>query len=263
MVGEKKARVRAPGPGDGEEMRLPRYLARCGVCSRREAEVFISAGRIAVNGTPVHHPGTRVEAGLDRVTVDGLEVTPRALEYVLVHKPVGVLCTRSDPRGRPTIYSALPQKCEHLTYAGRLDYLTSGVLLLTNDGALIYRLTRPEYGVEKVYEARVRGRVDEKRLHRLTRGIKVDDETLCAVRVRVAESRGDRSRVEITLTEGKYREVRRMLQFLDLEVEGLCRTRCASLTLGELAPGHWRPLLRGEVDELYALCSMKQRGCPC
>jgi len=215
-----------PGPvaGGGGPVRLQKFLATCGAASRRGAEPLIAAGRVRINGVVVTNPATPV-APDDRVELDGRPVGRQEHRYVLLHKPLGTVCTRSDPQGRRTIYTLLPQELSHLSYVGRLDINTDGVLLLTNDGTLTYRLTRPEFEVERDYEATVRGRVRPEALAPLLQGIRDEGELLVARSARIVSTTPYSTIVAVKLTEGKNREVRRMLEALGLVVVRPARAR--------------------------------------
>jgi pseudouridine synthase len=229
-------------------MRLNAYLARAGVTSRRKADELIKAGRVTVNGEP-GQLNTFVERR-DRVEVDGEPVAAQALAYVLLHKPAGVVTTASDPQGRPTVVE-LVDVPERVVPVGRLDVDTTGALLLTNDGPLAHRLAHPRYGVEKVYVADVSGRPDERALRALSEGVELEDGMTAAATVRCLAP----SRVELTLHEGRNRQVRRMLEAVGHQVTHLHRSVYAGLTLEGLEPGAWRELERGEVDRLRRLAA--------
>jgi len=233
--------------------RLQKYLARCGVCSRREGERIIAAGRVKVNGGVEFNPATRVEPGSDVVEVDGKRIEVLSFIYVVLNKPAGCVTTREDPEGRPTVYSLLPPEHHHLNYVGRLDFNTEGVLIFTNDGGLNYGLTRPEFRVEKVYRAKVRGRIDQRTLRRLTAGVTDQDELLTAADAHTVRQLPKGAIVEITLTEGKNREVRRMLEAVGLQVVKLARIRFAGISTGSLKPGQFRELTALEVRALRAM----------
>jgi pseudouridine synthase len=238
-------------------MRLQKYLAGCGLCSRRDGEAWILAGRVNVNGTVVTKLGSTVDPHRDKVEVDGQPVRSGPPRTVLFHKPAGCLCTRKDPQGRPTIYDRLPPDLATLAYVGRLDYNTSGVLLLTSDGDLAYRLTRPEHRIPRVYVAKVSGHVKLKAVTRMTEGIEVDGQRLAAERVHKLQDLASRTVLEITLTEGKYREVRRLLAAVGHEAVTLTRVEFAGLGLGNLEPGKWRPLTHGETRRLRTLVGLQ------
>ena len=224
-------------------MRLNAYLARAGVASRRGADDLIKAGRVSVNGRP-GQLNTFVEAR-DRVEVDGRPVAKQRLAYVLLNKPAGVVTTARDPQGRPTV-GGLVGHDTRVVPVGRLDADTTGALLLTNDGPLAHRLAHPRYGVEKVYEVEVEGEPDEEALRRLREGVELDDGSTAPARVR----RLGRGRIELTLHEGRNRQVKRMLDAIGHPVRRLHRSRYAGLEIRDLEPGEWRELSPAEVAEL-------------
>jgi 23S rRNA pseudouridine2605 synthase len=226
-------------------VRLNAYLARAGVASRRGADELIKGGRVLVNGRP-GQLNTFVAAH-DRVQVDGRDVGLQALRHLLLHKPPGVVTTARDPQGRPTVVQLVPRE-PRVVPVGRLDAETTGALLLTNDGPLAHRLAHPRYGVEKVYRAEVRGDPDEAALQRLRDGIELDDGRTAPARVR----RLGRGRLELTLHEGRNRQVRRMLEAVGHPVVALHRSAYAGLALGRLEPGAWRELEPREVEALRA-----------
>ena len=224
-------------------MRLNAYLARAGVASRRKADELIKAGRVTVNGER-GQLNTFVQSR-DRVAVDGEAVTPQRLAYVLLHKPAGTVTTAHDPRGRPTVVE-LVDVPERVVPVGRLDGDTTGALLLTNDGPLAHRLAHPRYGVEKVYEAEVEGRPDDAALRALAEGVELDDGMTAPATVRCLAP----DRLELTLHEGRNRQVKRMLEAVGHPVRRLHRSRYAGLTLEGLEPGAWRELEPSEVERL-------------
>ena len=224
-------------------MRLNAYLARAGVASRRAADELIKAGRVRVNGEP-GQLNTFV-GGEDRVEVDGREVFPQKLTYLLLNKPAGVVTTARDPGGRPTVVELVPDK-PRVVPVGRLDADTTGALLLTNDGPLAHRLAHPRYGVEKVYEVEVTGDPDEATLRALAEGVELEDGRTAPARVR----RHGRGRIELVLHEGRNRQVRRMLETVGHRVIRLHRSAYAGLTVNDLAPGAYRELTREEISAL-------------
>src|SRR5947207_7880280 len=233
-------------------MRLNAYLARAGVASRRKADELIKAGRVAVNGEP-GQLNTFVDRR-DRVEVDGKPVTAQKLAYVLLHKPAGTVTTASDPQGRPTVVD-LVDVPERVVPVGRLDVETTGALLLTNDGPLAHRLAHPRYGVEKVYVADVAGRPDEPALRALSGGVELEDGMTAPATVRCLAP----SRVELTLHEGRNRQVRRMLEAVGHPVIRLHRSVYAGLTLEGLEPGAWRELEPSEIRRLTGLVPPAQQ----
>jgi 23S rRNA pseudouridine2605 synthase len=224
-------------------VRLNAYLARAGVASRRKADDLIKADRVLVNGEP-GQLNTFVE-GSDRVEVDGEEVRPQRLAYGLLHKPTGVVTTASDPQGRPTVVGLVGHEV-HVVPVGRLDVETTGALLLTNDGELAHRLAHPKYEVEKVYEAEVEGELSEEALRQLAEGVELEDGMTAPAEVR----RLGPSLIELSIHEGRNRQVRRMLEAVGHPVKRLHRSRYAGLTVEDLAPGEWRELRDEEVGAL-------------
>jgi 23S rRNA pseudouridine2605 synthase len=224
-------------------VRLNAYLARAGVASRRGADELIKAGRVTVNGEP-GQLNTFVESR-DRVEVDGDRVRPQRLAYVLLHKPAGTVTTARDPQGRPTVVE-LVDLPERVVPVGRLDADTTGALLLTNDGPLAHRLAHPRYGVEKVYEVDVEGRPDAAALRDLAEGVQLEDGLTAPATVRCLAP----GRLELTLHEGRNRQVKRMLEAVGHPVRRLHRSAYAGLTLEGLEPGAWRELESSEVDRL-------------
>ena len=226
-------------------MRLNAYLARAGIASRRGAEELIRAGRVHVNGE-VAGLATFVE-GADRIEVDGKEVGPEPLTYVLLHKPAGVVTTASDPHGRPTVVGLVGHE-RRVVPVGRLDADTTGVLLLTNDGPLAHRLMHPRYEVDKVYVVDVEGAPSDEALARLAAGIELDEGTTAPAEVK----RLAPARLQLTIHEGRKHQVKRMLAAVGHPVARLHRSSYAGLTVDGLAPGEWRELSAAEVKALRA-----------
>jgi 23S rRNA pseudouridine2605 synthase len=226
-------------------MRLNAWLARAGVASRRGSEALIRAGRVTVNGEPgqLH---TFVEEN-DDVRLDGAPLAKQPLAYVLLHKPAGVVTTARDTHGRPTVVDLVDLPAHtRVVPVGRLDADTTGALLLTNDGPLAHRLAHPRYEVDKVYVADVEGTPDERALLLLATGIELDDGPTSPALV---TRRGPRT-VELTIHEGRNRQVRRMLDAVGHPVLHLHRSRYGPLTVEDLEPGAWRELTEEEVAAL-------------
>src|ERR671937_2931018 len=211
-------------------MRLNAYPARSGVASRRRADELIKAGRVRVNGEP-GRLNTFIQTG-DRVEVDGEPVAAQRLAYVLLHKPAGTVTTAHDPQGRPTVVE-LVDVAERVVPVGCLEGDTTGALLLTNDGPLAHRLAHPRYGVEKVYEADVEGRPDEAALRALAQGVELEDGVTAPATVRCLAP----GRIELTLHEGRNRQVKRMLEAVGHPGRRLHRSRYAGLRPEGLEPG--------------------------
>lgn len=231
-------------------MRLNKYLAEAGVASRRATDALIAAGKVRVDGRLVRDLGTAIEETA-RVEVDGVRVRPPPRKtYIVLHKPSGVVTTMRDPQGRRTVRDLLPRGAPRVVPVGRLDYDTSGILLLTDDGDLAHRLLHPRFGVEKTYRALISGRLTASALQALRSGIRLDDFTTQPCRVRVLGARGKSSLVEITLREGKNRQVRRMLAALGHAVLGLQRVKFGPIVLDELSAGQTRFLSNKELERL-------------
>lgn len=226
-------------------MRLHRYIAQCGVCSRRKAEELIVDGRVSVNGSVVTVLGSKVEEG-DEVKVDGRRIEPEKLVYLAMYKPKGVVTTLSDERGRRTVADLLPRLPSVVKPVGRLDKDTDGLLIFTNDGELARRLTHPSHGTEKEYEATVVGEPDEKDLARLRSGVRIEGRK---TRPAVVESIG-RGKLRIVLKEGWKRQVRLMCEAVGHPVESLRRVRFGPIRLGKMQPGECRALSEREVRAL-------------
>lgn len=231
--------------------RLQKYLARTGAASRRKCEELIAAGRVMVNGEIVTEMGTTVGPG-DVVLLDGEPVEPEPLEYYLLNKPAGVVCTVSDPEGRRTVVDFIPSRAR-IFPVGRLDKDTTGLIILTNDGKFAHRLMHPRYEVDKVYRAEVRGKIDEARLERLRRGIRLEDALTAPAGVCLLAAREDASELELTIHEGRKRQVRRMLEAVGRPVIRLHRCRYAMLDDRRLGIGRFRLLVPQELRELRKL----------
>ena len=228
-------------------MRLNAYLARAGVASRRGAEELIRAGRVQVNGE-VAGLATFVEPG-DRIEVDGRELAPEPLTYVLLHKPAGVVTTARDPHGRPTVVGLVGHQ-HRIVPVGRLDADTTGALFLTNDGQLAHRLAHPRYEVDKVYEAEVEGAPSSEALKQLREGVLLDEEWTAPAEARVLARKGGNASLELRVHDGRKHQVKRMCEAVGHPVRRLHRSSYAGLTLAGLGPGEWRELSPVEVAAL-------------
>jgi 23S rRNA pseudouridine2605 synthase len=226
---------------DGQErVKLAKHIAMHGICSRRAAEGKIRAGAVFVNGRQEKDVATRVLPSADRVAVDGKELAaqPPAVRLWRFHKPKGCLTSASDPEGRETIYSYLPKEMKNLLYVGRLDYNTEGLLLLTNSGALADHMTSPETGLKRVYRVRAFGRADARRMEQLRRGATIDGMRYRPVGIEEEERENASQRwLTLTLSEGKNREIRVLMEHCGLQVTRLIRTSYGEFSLGTLPPG--------------------------
>lgn len=232
-------------------MRLNKYLADCGVASRRECDRLISDGCVKINGN-VATLGTAVEEG-DQVTVNGKRAVLKAKNYyIMLHKPKGCVTTVKDELGRKTVMDFVDVKAR-LFPVGRLDYDTEGLLILTNDGEIANKLTHPRNKVEKTYVARISGKLSEAERRQLERGVELDGSTTLPAKVKILGSDEHNTRVEITISEGRNRQVKRMFECVGKEVEFLKRTAVGELRLGGLQRGTYRFLNEKEMEYLKGL----------
>ncbi|HKU41674.1 MAG TPA: pseudouridine synthase [Polyangiales bacterium] len=233
--------------------RLQKILAQAGVASRRSAEQLIVDGRVRVNGRIVKELGARAHPDRDRVEVDGKRLVAEKPVYFLMHKPRGVVTTLDDPEGRKSIKDLLRQVPERVFPVGRLDFQTSGALLLTNDGALAQALLHPTRSVPKVYHAKISGKLDAKRLELLRSGVTLDDgEQTAPADVQIVRQDDKHTFIDVTITEGKNRQIHRMLDAVGRTVLRLTRTGFAELPITGLRPGQMRVLTNAELNELKA-----------
>ena len=231
-------------------MRLQKYLAECGVASRRHAEDMITQGLVQINGITVREMGLKVEEG-DEVRVRGEVVTPQAEKrYVLYYKPIGEVTTSSDPEGRPTVLDRFRDFPVRLYPVGRLDFDSEGLLLLTNDGDLTARLTHPSGEVNKSYIARVSLQLTDEELNRLRFGIMIDGRKTAKAGAKILKQESLFTDVLITIHEGRNRQIRRMVEALGHQVIRLKRVKYGPVELGALARGEWRELSAQEVSDL-------------
>ncbi|MET0371556.1 MAG: pseudouridine synthase [Sphingobium sp.] len=242
------ARAAAAATGKDEPQRIAKLLARAGIASRREIERMIAEARIALDGKPVETPATLLTS-LQGVTVDGVAVGPPApTRLYLFHKPTGFLTTERDPAGRPTIYDRLPADLPRVMPIGRLDMNTEGLLLLTTDGAFKREMELPATGVPRTYRARAFGEVSQAQLEDLFDGIELDGIRYGPIEANLERRTGRNGWIEMTLTEGKNREVRRVLEHMDLKVNRLIRTSYGPFFLGDLAPGAIAEVRQDELN---------------
>jgi 23S rRNA pseudouridine2605 synthase len=237
-----------PAPGGSGTHSIIRILSKKGLCSRKQALELVRAGRVRLNGRAVTRPGEPATLA-DDIEVDGQPITARRRVYVMLNKPAGCVTTRSDERGRDTVYRYLADVGEWVAPVGRLDKDSEGLLLLTNDSRFSDRLLDPRHGVPRTYLATIAGRLSDEQALAALRGIDIGrGELSTPTSLRAIASEGERSTYEVTLTEGKNREVRRLFEALaGAEVTRLVRTRFGPYELGDLQPGRWRPLASGEV----------------
>lgn len=238
--------------------RLQKYIARCGITSRRKAEKMIINGLVKVNGKIVTELGFKVAPGKDLVEIKNRKIsTPDAYVYYLLNKPRQVVTTLSDPRGRRKIIDLLPEVKERIYPVGRLDYNSEGLLLLTNDGQLTNRLTHPRYGITKTYLVLVEGQVNKNTIRKLAKGILLEDGPTYPAKVKLLEVRPQTTLLKITISEGRNRQIRRMCKHVDHPVISLKRICFGPLELGDLKSGAYRKLNNEEIKDLKKVCGIK------
>ena len=233
-------------------VRLQKFLADAGVASRRAGEGLILEGRVSVNGHVIRLLGSKVDPLHDHVLLDGKPVKERKKLYLALHKPIGCVCSHNDELGRPTIYEFLPKEWQIVNSVGRLDFNTEGLIFLTNDGQFALRLTHPRYGIRKKYVVTTEGPVTPEMLALFTRGVFTGGEKLKAEKAHLMGSSRSKSIVELELSEGKNREVRRLFESQNVVVRRLQRVQIGKIKLGELKPGKWRALTAAEIKTLLA-----------
>lgn len=231
-------------------MRINKYIAQAGIASRRKADELIQNGNVKVNGAVLKEPGYEVKPD-DKVEVNGnLIVSSQKMEYVLINKPLGMITTVSDDRDRATVMDVVADIDARLFPVGRLDYNTSGALIMTNDGDLAYRLTHPKHEVYKTYRARVSGVLSAEKVSRLRKGVDIGGFVTSPARVNIIRGTKNSTIVEISIHEGKNRQVRKMFKAVGNPVQELTRIAIGDIYLGHLKEGHYRKLNREEIEYL-------------
>lgn len=241
-------------------IRLQKYLSECGVASRRKAEDMIAAGKVRINGKPAEI-GDKIDPARDTVTVGGKKVKKsKGHTYIMLHKPRGFITTMSDEMGRKCVAQLVENVGKRVYPVGRLDRDSEGLLLLTDDGEFANAMTHPTKHVPKTYRVTVRPSVTEEQITALTVGIEVDGRVTMPSEVRVLERQEGRVVLEITIYEGRNRQIRKMCEALDLEVARLKRTQIGSVKLGMLKQGDWRELTDEEVHKLMTAASLDRKA---
>ncbi len=239
-----------------EEVRLQKFLANNGICSRRKAEEHILNGDVQVNGNTVTELGVKVVVGKDEVTFKGKKVGQDVQNkvYILLNKPIGYVTTTKDQFGRDTVLDLVKVK-EKVLPVGRLDMYTSGAIILTNDGDFIYKITHPKYEIEKTYNVTLKGKVTAEEVEKLRKGVEIEDYISGEAKVKILkiDEEKDISRLEITIHEGKNREVRKMCAAIDKKVLALHRSKIGHLQVKDLKLGTWRYLKKHEVERLLKI----------
>lgn len=239
--------------GREEAMRLNKYIAHAGIASRRKADELTINGNVKINGLTMREPGYNVKPG-DVVEVNGQRISGQEkMEYVLLNKPKGYITSMQDEKGRPVVTELVADVDARLFPVGRLDYNTSGMLILTNDGDLTYRLTHPRHQVTKTYRALVSGVLSKEKLFRLRKGVDIGGFVTSPAQVKIIRQAERSAVVDITIHEGKNRQVRKMFAAVGNPVQELQRTAIGDLRLGRLKEGHYRKLTRNEIEYLKNL----------
>jgi len=238
-------------------IRINKYLSLCGLTSRRGAEALITQKRVTVNDKTVDEQGTVVNTETDTVKVDGVEARPVEVKvYIMLHKPRLVMTTLNDPFKRKTVVAYLKELAHRVYPVGRLDYDAEGLLLLTNDGDLAYRLAHPRYEVPKIYEALVEGRFTHEDTEKIKKGIKLEDGAIGRATVSILGFVRKDTRIRLVLTEGRKREVKQLCKYVGHQVKRLRRVEYAGLSLKSLGPGQYRHLSDGEVNRLKQMVGL-------
>jgi len=224
-------------------VRLNKYIASCGAASRRGADTLVEVGKVTVNGCVVKTHGMDIDVHKDTVCVDGVILRPEQKKvYIMLNKPAGVLSTCRDDRGRKTVLDIVHDVDERLFPVGRLDYDTEGMLLLTNDGDFAYQCTHPKHEQDKTYYAEVNGELTSTALSTLEQGVIIDGRITSKAKIKVLNKSGNQTKLQITIHEGRNRQVRKMFEAVGCHVSYLKRTAIGNLTIGNLALGQWRYL---------------------
>lgn len=245
--------------GFGSVLRLQKYLAECGVASRRGAEALIKEGRVRVNGETIREMGVQVDEDNDIIEFDGARVKPqKKMIYIMLNKPEGFVTTVSDDKGRDTVMSLVSDIPARIYPVGRLDYDTEGLLLMTNDGDLTYKITHPKNNVEKTYVAEVSGNISMDTITRLRCGVVVDGVRTSPAKVEVIGATRLGTKLKITIHEGRNRQVRKMFEAVGCLVKRLTRTEEAGLKLGHVPLGRWRKLTEPEINMLKKIGTGKK-----
>lgn len=233
--------------------RLQKVMAHAGIASRRKSEDIIAEGRVQVNGKVVTEMGIKVDPQQDEIKVDGELINKENRVYLLLYKPVGYITTVDDPQGRQTVLDLIDDLSQRIYPVGRLDYDTSGLILLTNDGDLTYVLTHPSFEIDKTYLVEVENNVTKSEIKQLREGIKLEDGITAPAEIKILDRNERRTLFTLTIHEGRNRQVRRMCKSIGHPVISLKRTSYAFLTLADLTPGEYRYLSEAEIEKLKGL----------
>ncbi|HSA07482.1 MAG TPA: pseudouridine synthase [Candidatus Gastranaerophilales bacterium] len=233
-----------------QKIRLNKYIASCGLGSRRAADDIIKSGFVEINGQKVDNPATSITEK-DIVKVKGKIITPEKKEYIIFYKPAGYITTTNDEKGRKTIYEFLPEGLKNLKPAGRLDKDSTGLLIMTNDGELIQKLTHPKKMIPRVYRVMAEGKINEQDLIKFKKGIEIEKGKIAYAEAKILEYKNSVTTLEMVLFQGYNRQIRRMLEDVEHPVLALKRFSHACIELGSLNKGKYRYLIKKEIQDLY------------
>lgn len=235
-----------------EEIRLQKYLAECGIASRRKSEEYILQGKVKVNGKTITELGTKIDPSNDKIEFENKEIKKEEKNvYILLNKPIGYVTTANDQFNRDTVIDLVKVK-ERIVPVGRLDMYTSGALILTNDGDFVYKVTHPKHEINKTYTVTIKGIIQEGEVEQLRKGVKIEDYITKPAKVKILKTDEDKniSRLEITIHEGKNRQVRKMCEAIDKKVLALHRSKIGNIAVKDLKIGTWRYLKESEIKDI-------------
>jgi 23S rRNA pseudouridine2605 synthase len=241
-----------------KKIRINKYIASAGIASRRGADELIKEGKVKINGQVITEPGVLVDKN-DKITVGNKKIELEEKEYYLFHKPAGFITTRDDPQDRKTIYDILPDKLKTMNPAGRLDKASSGLLILTNDGDLLQKLTHPSIKIPKVYRVTVEGKVGENDLRKLTKGIEIEQGQIAYAEAYLMEYKDKKTLLEITLYQGYNRQIRKMMDYLKFPIKSLKRISHAIFNISGLKKGEFRKITPKELQNLKKYLTVRQK----
>ncbi len=239
-------------------IRLQKILADAGIASRRASEQLILDGRVSVDGNQIFELGSKFDPEISKVEVDGEAIKLNKVKtYLAFYKPRGVISTMSDPEGRPNLGDFFEERNERLFHVGRLDKESEGLILLTNDGTFTHRATHPSYGMNKKYLLEIEGQFLKEHIDQLLKGVVLEDGMARALEVKVVREVNPKHHwVEVSIHEGRFHIIRRMFEFLEIEVIRLIRTEFGPISIGEIKEGRWRALNSVELDNLYKVLKL-------
>ncbi len=235
-----------------EEIRLQKYLAECGIASRRKSEEYILQGKVKINGKIITELGTKINPIKDKIEFENKEIKKEEkYVYILLNKPIGYVTTANDQFNRDTVLDLVKVK-ERIVPVGRLDMYTSGALILTNDGEFVYKVTHPKHEINKTYTVTIKGIIKNEEVEQLRKGVKIDDYTTKPAKVKILKTDAEKniSRIEITIHEGKNRQVRKMCEAIDKKVLALHRSKIGNISVKDIKIGTWRYLKEIEIKNI-------------